>query len=90
MDDPGQAMAGQRTEGGDGARVAAAAEPLWGTGAVGRQRARLAEGRGEKLYLIAMIDAAASRLFARFARHDRGEHETAVELPGEVRTAAGV
>jgi hypothetical protein len=28
------------------------------------------EGRGEKLYLIAMIDDATSRLFARFARHD--------------------
>jgi len=28
------------------------------------------EGRGEKLYLIAMIDDATSRLFARFARSD--------------------
>jgi hypothetical protein len=28
------------------------------------------EGRGEKLYLIAMIDDATSRLFARFVRHD--------------------
>ena len=28
------------------------------------------EGRGEKLYLIAMIDDASSRLFARFVRHD--------------------
>lgn len=31
------------------------------------------EGRGEKLYLIAMIDDATSRLFARFARHDSTE-----------------
>src|ERR1017187_1367683 len=31
------------------------------------------EGRGEKLYLIAMIDAATSRLFARFVRHDSSE-----------------
>jgi transposase len=31
------------------------------------------EGRGEKLYLIAMIDDATSRLFARFARHDTTE-----------------
>jgi hypothetical protein len=31
------------------------------------------EGRGEKLYLIAMIDDATSRLFARFARHDSSE-----------------
>ena len=28
------------------------------------------EGRGENLYLIAMIADAASRLFARFVRHD--------------------
>jgi transposase len=28
------------------------------------------EGRGEKMYLIAMIDDATSRLFARFVRHD--------------------
>lgn len=28
------------------------------------------EGRGEKLYLIAMIDDATSRLFARFVHHD--------------------
>jgi hypothetical protein len=34
------------------------------------------EGRGEKLYLIAMIDDATSRLFARFVRHD-----TSVEMP---------
>lgn len=31
------------------------------------------EGRGEKLYLIAMIDDATSRLWARFARHDSTE-----------------
>jgi len=31
------------------------------------------EGRGEKLYLIAMIDDATSRLFARFVRHDSRE-----------------
>jgi hypothetical protein len=31
------------------------------------------EGRGEKLYLIAMIDDATSRLFARFVRHDTSE-----------------
>ena len=31
------------------------------------------EGCGEKLYLIAMIDDATSRLFARFARHDSTE-----------------
>jgi hypothetical protein len=28
------------------------------------------EGRGEKMYLIKMIDDATSRLFARFVRHD--------------------
>src|SRR5574340_522569 len=31
------------------------------------------EGRGEQLYLIAMIDDASSRLFARFARSDSTE-----------------
>ena len=31
------------------------------------------EGRGEKLYLIAMIDDATSQLFARFVRHDSTE-----------------
>jgi transposase InsO family protein len=31
------------------------------------------EGRGGKLYLIAMIDDATSRLFARFVRHDTTE-----------------
>lgn len=31
------------------------------------------EGRGEPLYLIAMIDAATSRLWARFVRHDSTE-----------------
>ncbi len=31
------------------------------------------EGRGEKLYLIAMIDDATSRLWARFVRHDSTE-----------------
>jgi transposase InsO family protein len=31
------------------------------------------EGRGERLYLIAMIDDASSRLFARFVRHDSTE-----------------
>jgi transposase len=31
------------------------------------------EGRGELLYLIAMIDDATSRLFARFVRHDSTE-----------------
>src|ERR1700688_3775604 len=31
------------------------------------------EGRGEKLYLISMIDDATSRLYARFVRHDSTE-----------------
>lgn len=31
------------------------------------------EGRGERLYLIAMMDDATSRLFARFVRHDSSE-----------------
>jgi len=31
------------------------------------------EGRGERVYLISMIDDATSRLFARFVRHDTSE-----------------
>ncbi len=31
------------------------------------------EGRGEKMYLVKMIDDATSRLFARFVRHDSME-----------------
>lgn len=31
------------------------------------------EGRGERMYLISMIDDATSRLFARFVRHDSSE-----------------
>jgi transposase len=36
------------------------------------------EGRGEKLYLIAMIDDATSRLLARFVRHDSTEENMRV------------
>ena len=36
------------------------------------------EGRGERLYLIAMIDDATSRLFARFVRHDSREENMRV------------
>jgi hypothetical protein len=36
------------------------------------------EGRGEQLYLIAMIDDATSRLFARFVRHDSTEENMQV------------
>ena len=36
------------------------------------------EGRGEKLYLIAMIDDATSRLFARFVRNDSTEENMKV------------
>jgi Integrase core domain len=36
------------------------------------------EGRGENLYLIAMIDDATSRLFARFVRHDSTEENMRV------------
>ncbi len=64
----------KEAEGPGSARLATAAEPLGGVGAVGHQRARLAgRAREEKLYLIAMIDDATSRLFARFVRHDSTE-----------------
>src|SRR5947208_12219923 len=40
------------------------------------------EGRGEKLYLIAMIDDATSRLFARFVRHDSTEENMKLVVSG--------
>jgi transposase len=36
------------------------------------------EGRGEKMYLVSMIDDATSRVFARFVRHDSMEENMAV------------
>jgi transposase len=36
------------------------------------------EGRGERLYLIAMIDDATSRVYARFVRHDTAEENMRV------------
>ena len=73
MDDRGQAVAGEEREG--------EAVHVWRP-----RRSRFGElvqwdtsehdwleGRGEKLYLIAMIDDATSRLFARFVRHDSTE-----------------
>ena len=36
------------------------------------------EGRGERVYLISMIDDATSRLFARFVRHDSREENMRV------------
>lgn len=36
------------------------------------------EGRGERIYLVAMIDDATSRLFARFVRHDSTEENLCV------------
>src|SRR5256884_4761743 len=74
MDDAGKALAGQRAEG--------VRRYMCG----GRRRARYGElvqwdtsehdwleGRGEKLYLIAMIDDATSELTAGFVRHDSTE-----------------
>ena len=44
VDDPEQAMAGERIEDSRGASLAALAEPVWGAGAMGHQRTRLAGG----------------------------------------------
>src|SRR5204863_4897399 len=92
VDDGGQAVGGQKREGPAGAYVAAAAEPVWGAGAVGHQRTRLAGGtRGE-----VVPDRDDRRCHqpvirtVRAARFDRREHETGVELCGEIRSAAGV
>ena len=50
------------------------------------------EGRGEELYLIAMIDDATSRLFARFVRHDSTEENMKLlwSYLEKYRAAAGV
>jgi hypothetical protein len=92
VDDPRQAVAGEEREGQAGAcwrpRRSRFGELVqWDT-----SEHDWLEGRGEKLYLIAMIDDATSRIVRAVcaARFDRGEHEAAVELPGEVRPAGGV
>src|SRR3984885_12065709 len=92
MDDAREALACERTESERGPRLAPAAEPLWGTGAVGHQRARLAGGARRE----AVPDRHDRRCdepvvrAVRATRFDRGEHEAAVELRGEIRAAAGV
>jgi transposase InsO family protein len=53
--------------------VATASQPVWELVQWDTSEHDWLEGRGEKLYLIAMIDDATSRLFARFVRHDSTE-----------------
>jgi DNA-binding Lrp family transcriptional regulator len=50
------------------------------------------EGRGERIYLISMIDDATSRLFARFVRQDTSEENQRLlwRVPGAVRPAVGI
>ena len=50
------------------------------------------EGRGEKLYLINMIDDATSRVHGALcaARFDRRKHASAVDLSGAQRPAASI
>ncbi len=50
------------------------------------------EGRGEQIYLIAMIDDASSRLFGRFVAHDSTEQNLGVAegVPRAVGTAGGL
>src|ERR1022692_5201413 len=92
MDDAREALACERAESECSTRLATAAEPPGRVGAVGHQRTRLA-GRARREAVPDRHDRrrhqpAVCAVCA--ARYDRGEHETAVELPGEVRTAAGV
>src|ERR1022692_1136419 len=91
MDDAREALACERAESECSTRLATAAEPLGGTGAVGYQRARLAgRARGETVpdRHDRRCDEPVVRA-VRAARFDRREHEAAVELRGEVRAAAG-
>jgi hypothetical protein len=70
VDDESGAVEGEESEDPRDPPVAATAEPFRRVGAVGHQRARLVGRTGRELYLIAMIDDATSRLFARFVRSD--------------------
>ena len=82
----------KEAEGEAGTCLAAAAEPVWGTGAVGHQRARLA-GRAGREVVPDRHDRRCDEPVVgavRAARFDRREHEAAVELRGEVRPAGGV
>ena len=68
-----------------GASMARAPELPRGTGAMGHLEHDWLEGRGEKFYLIHMIDDATSELTARFVRHDSTEEN----IPGAQRPAGG-
>jgi hypothetical protein len=57
---------------------------------VGHQEHHWLEGRGERLYLIAMIDDATSRLFARLVRHDSTEENMRRVLEVLIRIDYGV
>lgn len=73
MDDPGKAVARERTEGEGDTRLAPAAEPLWGTGAVGYLRARLA-GRAQRANVPDRHDRRCDEpVVCRFVRHDSTE-----------------
>src|ERR1700684_4096405 len=92
MDDPGKAVACEGTEDECATRLAGAAERLGGTGAVGHLSARLA-GRARREAVPDRHDRRCDEPVVRAvraARFDRGEHEAAVELRGEIRAAAGV
>src|SRR5579872_7096836 len=90
MDNPRQGVAGEHREGGLGASVAPAAEPVGRAGAVGHQRAQLAGRAGRKAVPIRddrrrdqpPVGAVGA------ARLDRREYETAAGLAGEIRTPA--
>jgi hypothetical protein len=88
MDDARQAMAGEEREGQASPCLAAATESVWGVGAVGYQRARLAGGTWGAVVSDRhdrRCDQPIVRT-VRAARFDRGEHAAVVELPGKVRT----
>src|SRR5438132_14118917 len=73
MDDRGQAVEGEASEDQRGSRVAAAAGMFWRIGEWDTSGHDWLEGRGPRLYLVAMIDDATSQAYARFARHDSTE-----------------
>ena len=63
---------------GTSAWLAASAERLWRTGAVGHLGARWLEGRGRVRYLVRMIDDATSWSWGRFVERDATPHNMGV------------
>src|SRR5215468_203343 len=92
MDDRGKTVACREAKSAARPCVASAAEPLWGVGAVGHLRSRLAGRTGREAVSDRddrrCDEPAAGAVCAE--RFNRGEHAAAAELCGEQWAAAGI